>query len=39
MAGSEAICKLPLKEARQKVSHPVTCADCHDPARKRARQC
>jgi nitrite reductase (cytochrome c-552) len=31
MAGFEKICGMPLSEARQLVSHPVTCLDCHDP--------
>lgn len=31
MAGFGAICALPYSEARKKVSHPVSCVDCHDP--------
>jgi nitrite reductase (cytochrome c-552) len=31
MKGFEAVCAMPLKEARQLVSHPVSCIDCHDP--------
>jgi nitrite reductase (cytochrome c-552) len=29
--GFEAVCAMPLSEARKKVSHPVSCLDCHDP--------
>ena len=29
--GFEQVCKLPYAEARQLVTHPVTCLDCHDP--------
>jgi nitrite reductase (cytochrome c-552) len=29
--GFEEICKMPFKEARQKVTHPIGCIDCHDP--------
>ncbi len=29
--GFEEICAMPYSEARQLVSHPVTCLDCHDP--------
>lgn len=31
MAGFERINQLPYDEARQHVTHPVTCIDCHDP--------
>src|SRR5262249_36084213 len=31
MKGFELVCAMPLKEARQLVSHPVACLDCHDP--------
>jgi nitrite reductase (cytochrome c-552) len=31
MKGFEKICGMPLAEARKRVSHPVTCIDCHDP--------
>jgi nitrite reductase (cytochrome c-552) len=31
MKGFELVCAMPLKEARQLVSHPVSCIDCHDP--------
>ncbi|MBM4068254.1 MAG: ammonia-forming cytochrome c nitrite reductase subunit c552 [Planctomycetes bacterium] len=31
MKGFEAVCKMPLAEARKLVKHPVTCIDCHDP--------
>jgi nitrite reductase (cytochrome c-552) len=29
--GFEIVCAMPLKEARQLVTHPVTCLDCHNP--------
>jgi nitrite reductase (cytochrome c-552) len=29
--GFEAVCKMPLADARQLVAHPVSCIDCHDP--------
>ncbi|MGE3959004.1 MAG: ammonia-forming cytochrome c nitrite reductase subunit c552 [Vicinamibacterales bacterium] len=29
--GFEAMNHLPYAEARQKVSHPISCIDCHDP--------
>jgi nitrite reductase (cytochrome c-552) len=29
--GFELVCAMPLKKARQLVSHPVSCIDCHDP--------
>lgn len=31
MKGFEAVCAMPLAEARKLVSHPVACIDCHDP--------
>ena len=31
MKGFELVCAMPLKDARQLVSHPVACIDCHDP--------
>jgi nitrite reductase (cytochrome c-552) len=31
MKGFETVCAMPLKEARNLVSHPVACLDCHDP--------
>jgi len=31
MKGFEKVCAMPLQEARQLVSHPVSCLDCHDP--------
>jgi nitrite reductase (cytochrome c-552) len=31
MKGFELVCAMPLKEARQLVSHPLSCIDCHDP--------
>ena len=31
MKGFEKVCPMPLAEARQLVSHPVACIDCHDP--------
>jgi nitrite reductase (cytochrome c-552) len=31
MRGFEDVCKMPLADARQLVSHPVACIDCHDP--------
>ncbi len=30
--GFEAVCAMPYAEATAKVSHPVSCLDCHDPA-------
>jgi nitrite reductase (cytochrome c-552) len=36
-AGFEAMNKMPYKEARTKVEHPVTCIDCHDPATMKLR--
>jgi nitrite reductase (cytochrome c-552) len=29
--GFEAMCAIPFQEASAKVTHPVTCLDCHDP--------
>ena len=37
IAGFEAMNKMPYKEARTKVEHPVTCIDCHDPATMKLR--
>lgn len=37
MKGFEAACALPLSELREKVGHPVTCLDCHDPKSMRLR--
>lgn len=31
MKGFELVCAMPLKDARQLASHPVSCIDCHDP--------
>jgi nitrite reductase (cytochrome c-552) len=31
MKGFDQVCAMPLKDARQLVSHPVSCIDCHDP--------
>lgn len=31
MKGFEAVCAMPLGEARALVEHPVSCLDCHDP--------
>src|SRR5438105_6069136 len=31
MKGFELVCAMPLKDARQLVSHPVACIDCHEP--------
>jgi nitrite reductase (cytochrome c-552) len=31
MAGFEAMCKLPYKDAAARVEHPVACIDCHEP--------
>ncbi len=31
MKGFETVCATPYKDARQLVTHPVTCGDCHDP--------
>jgi nitrite reductase (cytochrome c-552) len=32
MKGFEILSALPYQEARQHVTHPITCIDCHDPA-------
>jgi nitrite reductase (cytochrome c-552) len=29
--GFEVMCAMPYAESRSRVSHPVTCLDCHDP--------
>jgi nitrite reductase (cytochrome c-552) len=31
MAGFEAVCKMPYKDAVLLAKHPVACIDCHDP--------
>ncbi len=31
MKGFEKICAMPLKDARQLITHPVACIDCHEP--------
>lgn len=31
MKGFEAVCAMPLTDARKLVDHPVSCIDCHDP--------
>lgn len=31
IAGFEALNQLPYAEAREKVTHPIACIDCHDP--------
>ena len=31
MKGFEQVCAMPYAEARNLVTHPVTCIDCHDP--------
>lgn len=31
LKGFELVCALPYQEARELVSHPVSCTDCHDP--------
>lgn len=31
MAGFEAVCKMPYKNATELAQHPVACIDCHDP--------
>jgi nitrite reductase (cytochrome c-552) len=35
--GFQAVCKMPLKEARKLVHHPVSCVDCHEPSTVRLR--
>jgi nitrite reductase (cytochrome c-552) len=37
VAGFEAMNKMPYKEARTLVEHPVTCIDCHDPTNMKLR--
>jgi len=37
IAGFEAMNKMPYKEARPLVEHPVTCIDCHDPTNMKLR--
>ncbi len=37
IAGFEAMNKMPYKEARTLVEHPVTCIDCHDPTNMKLR--
>jgi nitrite reductase (cytochrome c-552) len=37
MKGFDAVCAMPLKEARKLVSHPVACIDCHEPQSMRLR--
>jgi len=37
IAGFEAMNKMPYKEARPLVEHPVTCIDCHDPSNMKLR--
>ncbi len=37
MKGFEAVCAMPLSEARKLATHPVTCLDCHEPASNRLR--
>jgi nitrite reductase (cytochrome c-552) len=32
MKGFEVACRIPLRELRTKVQHPVACLDCHDPS-------
>ncbi|MCC6586992.1 MAG: ammonia-forming cytochrome c nitrite reductase subunit c552 [Bryobacterales bacterium] len=31
MKGFEEVCKMPFREARKLVTHPISCLDCHDP--------
>ncbi len=31
MKGFAAVCAMPYEEATEKVAHPVSCIDCHDP--------
>ncbi len=35
--GFEAMCAMPYEEATQRVDHPVTCLDCHDPETNQLR--
>jgi nitrite reductase (cytochrome c-552) len=37
MAGFEAMNQMPYAEARQHVTHPVACIDCHEPASMQLR--
>jgi len=37
IAGFEAMNKMPYKQARTLVEHPVTCIDCHDPTNMKLR--
>ncbi len=37
VAGFEAMNKMPYKQARTLVEHPVTCIDCHDPTNMKLR--
>jgi nitrite reductase (cytochrome c-552) len=37
MMGFEAVCAMPYGEATGKVTHPVSCGDCHDPASMQLR--
>lgn len=37
IAGFEAMNKMPYKQARTLVEHPVTCIDCHDPTNLKLR--
>ena len=36
-AGFEQVCAMPLEEAWQRVTHPIACVDCHDPATMQLR--
>ncbi|MDC0720930.1 ammonia-forming cytochrome c nitrite reductase subunit c552 [Nannocystis bainbridge] len=36
-AGFDALNRMPYAQARERVSHPVACIDCHDPATMRLR--
>lgn len=35
--GFEAMCAMPYEQATQRVDHPVTCLDCHDPETNQLR--
>jgi nitrite reductase (cytochrome c-552) len=37
MAGFEAMNPMPYQEAREHVTHPIACVDCHDPASMQLR--
>ncbi len=37
MKGFAEVCAMPWEKARELVSHPVTCLDCHDPESMRLR--